>query len=132
MYREIAKTAGVKSFLHKLRHTFASRLVQSEVDLYSVSNLLGHSSIKMTEIYAHLTKDTLRKTVERLPERSYMEKPPSIMPLSSRRMPLPPQKEIPVSQSFGKTTKFDAPSVARTIKKSIRSPIVGGSYSGRA
>lgn len=68
-YRQIAKDAGVKSFLHKLRHTFASQLVQNGVDLYSVSKLLGHSSIKMTEIYAHLVPDTLQKAVVCLPER---------------------------------------------------------------
>jgi integrase len=39
---------------HTLRHTFASRLVIAGVSLYKVSKLLGHSSIKTTEIYAHL------------------------------------------------------------------------------
>lgn len=39
---------------HTLRHTFASRLVVAGVSLYKVSKLLGHSSVKTTEIYAHL------------------------------------------------------------------------------
>lgn len=68
-YREIARKAQVPSFLHKLRHTFASQLVENGVDLYTVSKLLGHSSIKMTEIYAHLVHDTLQKAVVHLPER---------------------------------------------------------------
>ncbi len=67
-YKKIAKSAGVKSFLHKLRHTFASHLVQAGVDLYSVSKLLGHSSINMTEIYAHLAPKTLKDAVSRLPK----------------------------------------------------------------
>jgi integrase len=67
-YREIAQRANVKSFLHKLRHTFASHLVQAGVDLYSVSKLMGHSSIKMTEIYAHLAPKTLQEAILKLPK----------------------------------------------------------------
>ena len=66
-YRLITKAAGVPSFLHKLRHTFASHLVQNGVDLYVVSKLLGHSSIKMTEIYAHLLPDNFQRAVMNLP-----------------------------------------------------------------
>jgi len=43
----------VKGF-HILRHTFASRLVQEGVSIYKVSKYLGHSSVRMTEIYSHL------------------------------------------------------------------------------
>ncbi|MBR2081500.1 MAG: tyrosine-type recombinase/integrase [Elusimicrobiaceae bacterium] len=68
-YKRIAKAAGVDSFLHKLRHTFASQLVQNGVELYTVSKLLGHSSIQMTEIDAHLTPRTLHKAVMNLPKR---------------------------------------------------------------
>ena len=55
--------------MHKLRHTFASQLVQNGVELYTVSKLLGHSSIQMTEIYAHLAPRTLHKAVMNLPKR---------------------------------------------------------------
>lgn len=84
-YRQIAKRAGLKSFLHKLRHTFASRLVQAGIDLYSVSKLLGHSSIKMTEIYAHLAPDNLKRAVQCLPERSYTAQP--VIQLTAQPVP---------------------------------------------
>ncbi len=38
---------------HQFRHTFASRLVQNNVPLYKVSKWLGHSSLAVTQIYAH-------------------------------------------------------------------------------
>ncbi len=45
---------------HGLRHTFASHYVMNGGSLYALSKLLGHSSIKITEIYAHLSPDYLR------------------------------------------------------------------------
>ena len=49
-----------KLVFHSLRHTFASWLVQMGKPLYTVSRLMGHSSIKMTERYAHLAPETQR------------------------------------------------------------------------
>lgn len=57
-----------KCHLHKLRHTFASHLVQAGVDLYRVSKLLGHSSIQMTEIYSHLAPADLKSAITKLPK----------------------------------------------------------------
>ena len=45
--------------LHALRHTCASRLVNAGVDLYVVKEWLGHSTIQITEKYAHLDPDKL-------------------------------------------------------------------------
>lgn len=48
---------------HDLRHTFASRLVMKGVDLYTVSKLMGHHSLEMTERYAHLAPDFHKNAV---------------------------------------------------------------------
>jgi integrase len=49
--------------LHSLRHTFASHLVMAGVSLREVQELLGHSTILMTEIYAHLAPGHTKKSV---------------------------------------------------------------------
>jgi integrase len=49
-----------KVVFHTLRHTFASWLVQVGTPLYTVSQLMGHSDLKMTTRYAHLAPDTQR------------------------------------------------------------------------
>ena len=55
--RTAAGLADVK--LHSLRHSFASFLVNSGRTLYEVQHLLGHTQIKTTQRYSHLTQDTL-------------------------------------------------------------------------
>ncbi len=47
--------------IHSLRHTAASRLVQSGMQLYEVSHILGHSNVSMTSRYAHLAKTDVSK-----------------------------------------------------------------------
>ncbi|MDR3275424.1 MAG: tyrosine-type recombinase/integrase [Endomicrobium sp.] len=51
---------------HTLRHTFASHLVIKGISLFTISKLLGHSSIKTTMIYAHLSKEHLKSSVDML------------------------------------------------------------------
>jgi integrase len=51
---------------HTLRHTFASRLVNSGVDIVTVKELLGHSSISVTMRYAHTNIESKRAAVEKL------------------------------------------------------------------
>ena len=61
------KKAGIADFhIHDLRHTFASWLVMNGIALFEVSKLLRHSSIQMTERYAHLAPDHLHDVVSNL------------------------------------------------------------------
>jgi integrase len=66
-FKLACQRANIKNLrFHDLRHTFATRLVLSGVDLATVSKLLGHSSIQMTMRYSHPTPEALKKAVDTL------------------------------------------------------------------
>ena len=67
VFRGAMKLCRIENFhFHDLRHTFATRLVQSGIDLYKVQCLLGHKSPIMTQRYAHHYPESLREGVEML------------------------------------------------------------------
>lgn len=51
---------------HKLRHTFATLLHMSEVDIIEIQALLGHANIASTQIYTHTNPNRLRSAVDKL------------------------------------------------------------------
>jgi integrase/recombinase XerD len=64
--KDAAKQAGIKKSIspHTFRHSFATHLVEGGADLRAVQEMLGHESITTTEIYTHLDRKFLRKTLE--------------------------------------------------------------------
>jgi integrase len=65
----ICRRVGLRLFgWHTLRHTFASHLVSRNAPLRAVQELLGHSTMAMTERYAHLAPSTLRQAIAVLDE----------------------------------------------------------------
>jgi integrase len=78
IYRPFQKTVKALGFnegitdlrqtvvFHTLRHSFASWLVMKGKPLYTVSQLMGHRDIKMTERYAHLAPEVIKGSISRL------------------------------------------------------------------
>jgi site-specific recombinase XerD len=67
-----------------MRHTFSTRLVQRNVDLYKVQRLLGHTTGLMTQRYAHHSPESLRDGVRVLED----PRPDKEKPIGRRRSPL--------------------------------------------
>ncbi len=65
-FRVDARRAGLDGSLHALRHTFAAHLASRGVPLREIQLLLGHSTIRVTEMYAHLAPERLRAAVRNL------------------------------------------------------------------
>jgi site-specific recombinase XerD len=55
-----------KVVFHSLRHSYASNLVENGTDLYVVKKLMGHSTLAITERYAHVGQNKLKAAVRRL------------------------------------------------------------------
>ena len=67
LYR-ILKKAGIEgATMHTLRHTYATRCFENEVEIKAISEQLGHKDVKTTyNIYVHLLEDTKIKEIEKL------------------------------------------------------------------
>lgn len=67
-FKKYIRSLGIDENIHfhSLRHTFATWLVQGGVNIYEVQKLLGHSSVKVTEVYSHLAASELHSSVNKI------------------------------------------------------------------
>lgn len=66
--RRVIKSVGLRGSAYTLRHTFASQLVRAGRPLKNVAELMGHTTVEMTERYAHLAPREMVADVHALPE----------------------------------------------------------------
>lgn len=68
-FKDWIKNSGIKKHItfHSGRHTFATLCLTYDVDLYTVSKLLGHRDIKTTQIYAKLIDKKKDEAIDKLP-----------------------------------------------------------------
>lgn len=64
----LAKKAGIQDYnklhVHTFRHTFASHLANNNINVMIIKELLGHSSISITQRYMHVSEETQKNTVQ--------------------------------------------------------------------
>lgn len=64
---KINKASGIKLASHKLRHTFATLMLEGGCDIYSLSKLMGHNNISTTTIYLNASAQLLREQISKHP-----------------------------------------------------------------
>lgn len=65
VFKPTCEAAGVRAVrFHDLRHTYASHFVMNGGDIYRLQKILGHHSVTVTEMYAHLAPDYLQDAAD--------------------------------------------------------------------
>ena len=66
---------------HKMRHYFATKLIEAGVPITEVSELLGHENVATTQVYLHVNPNRLKSAVDKLQLPAAPEPPPPIIQL---------------------------------------------------
>lgn len=72
MVNQIRIASGIKFTVHKLRHTFATLMLEGGCDIYSLSRMMGHSDIKTTTIYLAASAEHMRAQMTKHPLNNLM------------------------------------------------------------
>lgn len=67
LVEKIVAASGIKFGVHKLRHTFATLMLEGGCDIFSLSKMMGHSDIKTTTIYLAASVQHLREQILKHP-----------------------------------------------------------------
>lgn len=67
LFHRVKEQSGVYFSAHRLRHTFATLMLQSKCDIYALSKMLGHSNIKTTAMYLSASPEHLQEQVNNHP-----------------------------------------------------------------
>jgi site-specific recombinase XerD len=96
---ERVRTWGERSHLpksispHKLRHTFATHLLNAGVGIVTLRDLLGHKHITSTQVYLHVTAQDLREAAEKHPIKNLISNIELILPRIRLPMQLGPKRK---------------------------------------
>ncbi len=69
----VRQTSGIEFTAHRLRHTFATLMLEGGCDIYSLSKMMGHSDIKTTTIYLAASPEHLRSQIMKHPLNLYSD-----------------------------------------------------------
>jgi integrase/recombinase XerD len=75
MVKKYADLAGIKKRItpHVFRHSFATLLLEEDVDIKYIQHMLGHSSIAITQIYTHVNQEKQRKILQQSHPRKHFK-----------------------------------------------------------
>lgn len=73
LVKKYAKAAGLERRItpHSFRHSFATLLLEEDVDIKYIQHLLGHSSIMTTQIYTHVNSEKQKQILQKHPRRNF-------------------------------------------------------------